>query len=174
MRNSWGFGRSGGSGGGGKGDSIRGARPSGAPAKDSAPRPSTSFGNKREQERVLKGSDGLSAQSGEKAVETSIATEELKRAQSQTESESIGTRFVDGQLFVYKSGNWQQDGVSSSGGAVKIKVMSDAYFTLLKARPDLRKRLSLGPSVTLKIGRKTVIIGADGLSTLDAKAIAGW
>jgi hypothetical protein len=144
-------------------------------AMEAAPAPArVSRSKKKARERVLRGSGGFSADSGMQAVETSIATEELKRAETQQESEGIGTRFVDGQLFVYKSGVWHQDGVSPSAGAVKIKYMSDAYFTLLKARPDLRKRLSLGDNVTLKVGRKTVVIGAAGLTKLDASKIARW
>lgn len=166
---------SGGGGGGGsygsKGEATGASiRPAPAPSM----RPTRSYAKKKARERVLRGRGGMSADSGRQAVETSLATEELKRAETEGESGSIGTRYVDGQLFVLKSGAWQQDGVHADRKALKIKYMSDAYFALLKARPDLRSRLSLGKNVTLKVGRKTVVIGSSGIEKLDAKTIARW
>ena len=54
---------------------------------------------------------------------------------------------------------------------LKIKAFSEAYFALLRARPDLAPYLAIGPNVQLQVGATPVAIGPEGLETLTAQQI---
>lgn len=127
----------------------------------------------RRRESTLAKRKALEAESGEDAVESSLATEELKKAESQSDAGSLRTRFVDGRLFVFQGGVWRQDGVTGAP-AVRVKSMSAAYFALLKARPEVRGYLALGQRVILKVGRKVVEVGPEGVEALDEAKIRRW
>ncbi len=180
----------GGGEGGGRGSSVArdpAPRNSGglrAPAKAMEPSADEAFdapvmrgsadktAKKADRERVLKEKDAFASSSGEQAVESSIATEDLKQADSQVDSGALRSRFVSGRLFLYSDGAWRQEGLGAP--TVKIKYFSEAYFDLLKARPEVQRFVSLGRRIVLKVGGQIVEIGPDGEEKLSVEKIRKW
>mgnify|MGYP000350850303 CR=1 FL=1 len=129
--------------------------------------------NQARREKAMAKKDAFAADSGEEAVESSLGTERYKRADSADDAASVRTRYIDNRLFVYQGGIWRQDGVEGQA-SIKIKYLSEAYFSLLKARPELRAYLALGQRVVLKVGKKTVEVGPDGVDSLSEAKIRAW
>ena len=129
---------------------------------------------RKKREEVLAKPTARSAAAGKDGVDASMATKALKQANSAQDAASRGSRYVDGQLFVLKSGVWRQDGLEVSGGVVKIKYLSKAWFNLLEARPELRKKLSLGGAVVLRVGGRVVEVGPAGREDVAPSEFRSW
>ncbi|MEN6403994.1 MAG: hypothetical protein ABFD94_18775, partial [Armatimonadia bacterium] len=72
-----------------------------------------------------------------------------------------------GQRTFFQNGEvWQDTAWQEKGQILKVKAFSQAYFDLLKARPDLGQYLALGSRVQVQVGRVGVEIGPEGLETL--------
>ena len=67
------------------------------------------------------------------------------------------TRYVAGRLFVHGGGAWVEDGAASASETLEIEYLSDAYFDLLAAHPELGEVLSLGENVTVRAGEGKAI-----------------
>lgn len=106
-------------------------------------------------------------------METSIALDGFKKAESAAGVAGLRTRTVAGKLFVFSGGAWKQDGIKGSP-SIKIKTFSRAYFNLLKAHPKLRGCLSLGSRVILKVGGKVVEVGPAGKEEVPVEKIRKW
>jgi Ca-activated chloride channel family protein len=128
---------------------------------------------KKKREQVLRERQSFDKDTGEGAVETSIAVDAFKNAEVGDEAGGIKTRFVQGTLFVLKEGAWRQDGVEGAA-EVKIRAFSPAYFRLLEAHPGLKARLAVGRRVILKVGKKIVEVGPDGQDELPLEQIKKW
>lgn len=126
------------------------------------------------RERVLREKAAFDKDSGRDAVEASIATEDLKKAEYGDGASGLRTRYTANRLFVFKSGAWRQDGTEGAKPHVRVKYLSAAYFNLVKARPELRQALSMGGRVVLRVGKKVVEIGPAGKEDIPASAIKGW
>ncbi len=126
------------------------------------------------QEKVLRDSRGLSKDTGESAVETSIALDKFKNVESGDGVGGLKTRYVSNTLFVFSKGAWRQDGLADATPQIKIKAFSAAYFEVLKQHPSLKGSLSLGRKVVVKIGKKIVEFGPEGKEKLSASAIKAW
>jgi Ca-activated chloride channel family protein len=126
------------------------------------------------RERVLRNRFAFNADSGEDAVEASIATEELKTAEYGQGAAGLRTRYLAGRLFIFSNGAWRQDGTDGKKVHVKVKYLSAAYFSLVKLRPKLRQAIAVGDRVVLRVGKKVIEIGTDGIDTLSPATIRGW
>ena len=140
-----------GAGGGG----TRGLSPSApAAAADKAPDDfASAFKGGPAREEAMKKSDG------KEGIAMSQAVRKMKE---QVESENVSepVRSASGRTFLYRNGGWV-DSEAQSGTAkqLKVKYLSDAYFALLKARPDLKAALALSDRLVIVIGKdKSVII----------------
>ncbi len=116
------------------------------------------------RERALNDAKKLKADTGKDAVETSLATKNLQEAKTEGDAAASGTRHVDGRLFVRRGGVWSQDGLDPAK-ATRIKYLSKAWFALAAAHPELKATLALGDKVLLQVGKRTVLIGAEGVET---------
>ncbi|MEO1267784.1 MAG: hypothetical protein AAFX99_06775, partial [Myxococcota bacterium] len=101
---------------------------------------------RRQRESALRNRKGFDGDSGADAVESSIAGNTLKTAQSAAEAENGATRYIDGKLFVNTNGVWKEAGVDTSK-AQRIKYGSKEYFELLKEKPALKRKMSVGETV---------------------------
>ena len=80
-------------------------------------------------------------------------------------------RSASGRTFVYRNGGWiDTEAQSGTAKSIKVKYLSDAYFALLKARPDLKAALALSDRLVIVVGKdKSVIIEpTDGETKADA------
>jgi len=92
------------------------------------------------------------ADTGEGSVAASEATREYKESE-QVEEQETGRRYLASRTFVYKnSGFWVHEGVSPTGKKVKVvEAYSAEYFSLLRKHRDLKRILTLGDRVVVKI-----------------------
>jgi len=105
--------------------------------------------------------DGFADSSGEAAVHTSEAIDELKQSVT-VESDAL-SRIVRDKLFHYRGGAWVDENYTSGMQTLSIRYLSESYFALLRLRPELRSYASLGDTVTIVVGgNKAVVITPTG------------
>ncbi len=86
-------------------------------------------------------------------------------------ADSEPVRDVGGRTFIYRSGGWiDSEALSGSLKTLKVKYLSDAYFALVKARPDLKAALSLGDRLVVVVAKdkQVVIDPGEGETKADA------
>ncbi|MFO0593930.1 MAG: VIT domain-containing protein [Myxococcaceae bacterium] len=142
--------------------------PTTAPAMpDKAPRASESaasddfdrsFGPMKEESfKKADGKDGIAV------------SRDLRKMKEQAEGEraSDPVRSASGRTFIFRSGGWiDSEALSGTAKQLKVKYLSDAYFALLKARPDLKAALALSDRLVIVIGKdKSVVIEPDAGET---------
>jgi len=113
-------------------------------------------------------------QSGRAAVEYSKQLHDLKAASTvaaPAAGQPTATKVVAGRTFTLANGAWvearDKDGTKADRGekktkTLKIKYLSDAYFDLIKLRPDLKSVFALGERLELDINDYHVVIGPEG------------
>lgn len=101
----------------------------------------------------VKGSWGpapdLSSQSGEGAVRASRQIEKLK--DGRVDGAESGWMRAAGKSFERTADGWRDEAVTEKHRIVAFKYMSDAYFELLRARPDWKELGRLGERFTIAI-----------------------
>lgn len=104
------------------------------------------------------------APSRREMVERSVARNELEEADSMADTPSdegrsanIGRRTIEGRSFERQGQTWVQVGISANVDR-QIEYLSDAYFELLRAHPELRRVLSLGDRMRLQVGTRVIEI----------------
>jgi Ca-activated chloride channel family protein len=110
--------------------------------------------------------------SGQAGVEYSQRLSDLKeaaRVPGPADGEGLVSKVVAGRTFAFNNGVWTEvrekakdDESKKPAKTLKIKYLSDAYFGLLKQRPDLKSVFALGEKVELDINDYHVIIGPEG------------
>ena len=103
--------------------------------------------------------DAMKKSEGKDGIAMSRAVRKMKES---TEGERVSdpVRSASGRTFVYRNGGWiDTEAQSGTTKQLKVKYLSDAYFALLKARPDLKAALSLSDRLVIVIGKdKSVIV----------------
>jgi Ca-activated chloride channel family protein len=101
--------------------------------------------------------------------------ENKNRKEAQKGEENGYSNFVDGRNFLWNGSGWVDATFTASMKTISIAPMSDAYFLLLKLRPDLAKGIALGNEVVLVISKdKAIIITASGKSSMTEKDISAF
>lgn len=120
---------------------------------------------------------------GAEAVSTSIDVKNLKSADIANIQYSLGplnnreksninktlgpTSFEQqfksfaGKIFYYKNNKWIDISVSNDDKPTKIKAFSDAYFELVKRKPEIAKFLAIGNRLIIKLDKKVIEISPD-------------
>lgn len=71
-------------------------------------------------------------------------------------------RIAGAKTFTWKGGAWSDTQLPAKATTLKVKYLSEGYFALLKARPDLKAALALGDRVVVQVGPgKVVAIAPD-------------
>lgn len=138
-----------------------------APAAESADDFSATFGGGRggpAKDEAMKKADGKEGIAVSKA---------LRKMKEQTEGERVNepVRSASGRTFLFRNGGWiDTEAVNGTPKQLKVKYLSDAYFALLKARPDLKAALALSDRLVIVIAKdKSVVIDpAEGEAKADA------
>ncbi len=139
------------------------AQPKSLPAPSTAPAAPTddfdkAFSGPMEKKK-LEESGGVDGIAASKAVRR---MKEQEAASSVTEP----VRQASGRTFLYRGGGWVDAAVNPGGKELKVKYLSDAYFALLKARPELKAALALSDRLVISIAAgKSVIIDPDAGET---------
>jgi Ca-activated chloride channel family protein len=112
----------------------------------------------------------LSESDGSLGIATSKALRKMKE-ESAPSQVSEPVRSASGRTFLHRNGGWiDSDAISGTAKQLKVKYLSEAYFELLKLRPELKAALSLSDRLVISVGKdKSVIIDpADGETKVDA------
>ncbi len=74
---------------------------------------------------------------------------------------NIGTR-----TFYQQGKQWVDSRFQSGQQVITVRAFSEAYFTLLRRRPELRQYLSLGEDVVVQLERVAVQVSPQGKTSL--------
>ena len=113
--------------------------------------------------------DSLRTSSGETAV---AAAREIGKLQDATvagarQAPTAVVRAL-GRKFKFDSGYYVDEKSSAGDKTLTIKAYSDAYFLVLKLRPELKDALKLGEKIKVNVGKgRTLIIAPEGKDKLD-------
>lgn len=115
---------------------------------------------KAPKEEALKKSDGKDAIAMSKAV---------RKMKEQAEGEKVSepVRSASGRTFIYRNGGWiDSEAMAGTAKTLKVKYLSDAYFAVLKARPELKAAMALSDRLVIVVGKdKSLIIEPDAGET---------
>lgn len=105
---------------------------------------------------------GFAVSSGKDAVLASRMLKKLKESKTVAPG-ARNIRTAGAKTFFWNDGVWVDTAFESKQKVLKVKYLSDAYFELLKVRPELKAALALGKRVVIAIGKnKAVEIGPTG------------
>jgi len=120
----------------------------------------------------------IARESGEGAVALSMQRNAYKAA---TYADAVvaenpapaEARTVAGRRFAKVGGAWREESMPSDCAVEKVEYLSDAWFALHEAAPEIREFLELGERVVFTFGSVCVEIGPAGMSAADdGKALA--
>jgi hypothetical protein len=104
-------------------------------------------------------------------VSTAKVLREYKN-KDKDDSEVTSVRYVQGRVFSYRGARgWVDNAVKSSLKTLKIAPYSLAWMQLAALSDSIKEALTLGDSVTLKVGGYAIQITAGGKTDLDAKTL---
>lgn len=106
---------------------------------------------------------------GEAGRRLSGRLRDMRDAERTDEAEGTTTRWALGRTFAWRGGGWIDPRYHEGMRELVVRAMSDAYFALLRARPDLREALSMGERVivTLDDTRAVIVAPNAGESSSD-------
>jgi Ca-activated chloride channel family protein len=116
-------------------------------------------------------------QTGESGVKRSKEVARFKDSITlEREPEETRFKYTPGRRFRQENGVWVQEGVQEEDAAtITIKYMSEAYFELLRLRPEITDILGLGEKVKFQLKAGVIIEiapeGPESLSEDDIKKI---
>jgi Ca-activated chloride channel family protein len=111
----------------------------------------------------------LANQTGAEAVEAAKDIAELKRAERPT---GLAVKKVGERTFEYWSGFWVDRAYKTDMPTVEVKYLSDAYFKVLAAAPELKDVFALGDRVVVVLKGKALVIQAEGKQDMSDKDVA--
>ena len=105
------------------------------------------------------GRGSIDKSDGEEGIAASQATRALKDTERGPQG-SDPVRVAGGRTYVYRAGGWiDSEAVGGTAKVLKVKYLSEAYFALLKAKPELKFGIALGDRVVVLVGPgKSVVI----------------
>ena len=110
--------------------------------------------------------EALKKADGKDAIAMSRAVRKMKE-QAEGEKLSEPVRSASGRTFIYRNGGWiDSEAMSGTAKTLKVKYLSDAYFAVLKARPELKAAMALSDRLVIVVGKdKSLIIEPDAGET---------
>ena len=108
-------------------------------------------------------------ETGEEAVEAARSIADLKRAER---PEGLAVKKVGERTFEYWTGFWVDRAYRSDMATVEVTYLSDAYFKVLAASPELKDVFALGDRIVVVLGEKALVIQAEGKDDLTDEEVA--
>ncbi|MFZ5469513.1 MAG: VIT domain-containing protein [Myxococcota bacterium] len=105
------------------------------------------------------GEKAMGSAEGKGGIAVSRETKKMKEEVRGPKS-SEPVRVAGGRTYVFRSGGWiDSEALENPGQQLKVKYLSEAYFALLKARPELKAALALGDRVVVVVGKgKSIVV----------------
>jgi len=108
-------------------------------------------------------------ESGERAVEVAKSISELKLAER---AEGLAVKKVGERTFEYVQGFWVDRAYKAGMPTVEVQYLSEAYFKILEAEPQLKDVFVLGEKLVIVVGRKALVIQNEGRARMTDKEVA--
>jgi Ca-activated chloride channel family protein len=104
----------------------------------------------------------LESAGGSQGIAVSKKVRSMKDEERATNA-SEPARVASGRTFLFRLGGWiDSEALNGTEKQLKIRYLSEAYFSLLKAKPELKAALALGDRVVVVIGKdKSVVVAPD-------------
>ena len=149
---------------GGSGGMAQPSSPSANKPADMSPAPVTATESGDDFDKAFGGrgpakEEAMKKADGKDGIAISRALRKMKE-QDEAERVSDPVRTASGRTFLYKNGGWiDSEAANGTAKSIKVKYLSDAYFAILKARPDLKAALALSDRLVIVVGKdKSIII----------------
>lgn len=158
--------------GGDKGGGRGGSAPAtGAPPPPPAPiKPADVEKAKKDARERLKNAEGEAAVSAARelgSMKTS-STVDGRRAATTVQS-------ALGRAFTFVNGFYVDEKCKPADKTLEVRAFSDAYFQVLKLRPELKSALALGEQVKVSVGAgRTLVVSTTGPEKVDQAALAAF
>lgn len=107
----------------------------------------------------------LKPDAGKEAVALSRGIDELRKGIAD-KPKALSIRKVEGKTFEYVLGFWVDKEFKKDTETIEVKYLSDAYFELIKREPKLQKVFALGENLVVVLGKKAIVIQAEGKEKL--------
>jgi Ca-activated chloride channel family protein len=142
------------------------AAPASAPAE--AEDYSGTFARGPAKDEAMKKADGA------EGIAVSKALRKMKE-ESQGARVDEPIRGASGRTFIFRNGGWiDTEAVAGTPKQLKVKYLSDAYFALLKARPDLKAALALSDRLVIVVGKDKSVVIDPGAGETKADAVTSF
>lgn len=103
-----------------------------------------------------------SSATGESGRRLSSRLRDMRDAERSDEAGASTVRVIGGRTFSLTSGRWVDERYREGGRTLSVRSMSEAYFALLAARPELRAAFALGDRVVVTLDdTRTIIVTPD-------------
>jgi len=103
----------------------------------------------------------MTTQAGKSAVDLSVGIKDLKKTDVDKATITRVIKVKD-KTFEYRNEKWIDSKYKEGMKILKIGYMSDAYFTLLDLKPEIKSYLELGNNLIIEIDGKAIEIGDFG------------
>ena len=117
------------------------------------------------EEQGERAAEALKPEVGGAAVAISKDISTLRKGLAE-QPEVLRIRQVAGKNFEYVLGFWVDGDFKKEMKTIEVKYLSDAYFELIKREPRLKKVFALGENVVVVMGKKAIVIQAEGKEKL--------
>lgn len=139
----------------------------GAPAKGMRARVAKTKAKKRDKR--------FKAESGADAVATSKDIGRLQRSESKEREVLTTVQRALGRQFHFRGGFFVDEKVKARDKTLQIRPFSDAFFEVLRLRPDLKQALMLGEYVKIHVANGRALVVTPGApKTIDAVKVAAF
>jgi hypothetical protein len=103
----------------------------------------------------------MTTQAGKSAVDLSMGIKDLKKTDVDKATITRVIKVKD-KTFEYRNEKWIDSKYKEGMKILKIDYMSDAYFSLLDLKPEIKNYLKLGNNLIIEIDGKAIEIGDFG------------
>jgi Ca-activated chloride channel family protein len=144
-----------------------------APAPSSGAATPAAERSERMAERAKKARDSLRVDGGASGVAAAKEIGRLKSADASTPKAVTTEARALGRTFRVTGGFFVDETSASSDETIVVAAWSDAYFAVLKLRPELKAALALGERVKVRVAKgKMLVVDTTGITNADDAQLA--
>lgn len=148
-----------------------------APASRSTASPPPAAAKKDAEDKSARARESLKAEGGASGVAAAREIGKLKGGNTTSQRAVTTVQRAMGRVFTFKAGAFVDDGVTGKEKTLAVQAYSEAWFLVLKLRPDLKGALALGEAVKVVVGAGKVLVVDAGapakVAEADLKAFLG-
>lgn len=117
----------------------------------------------------------VGAKSGAAGVVVSRKVKDKREKEVLDSGSAANVMRAGGKTFVWTRGAWVDTAFGGSEKTLKVKYLSEAWFAIVRAHPEIREAMSVGDRVIVVTAKgKAVIVAEDGATKLSDAEIAKY